>query len=280
MKHATRHAECSMSFQLITDLDEGAAASLQDRALHFGDGLFETMRMREGKIALWEAHYDRLQRGAARLRIGCPQNDHLRAALERYRDESDDLIIKLILSRGARGRGWAWRDDMQPIVFLMHYPLKLPQEVEPIEVAVIENALPINPTLAGIKHLNRLDYILASERLAAKPEYNEALLGDRQGNLVEGIAHNLFFEMDGTLHTPLLDRCGVEGVMRQSILKKLKHAGKPVTIGRYREQDLTRAGGVVYCNSVHGIRPVVRIDDKAYPSNALANTLQALFDAD
>jgi len=268
-----------MRFQLVTDLDDNASGPLQDRALHYGDGLFETMLMREGRIALWQEHYARLHDSAARLSMGCPRQSDLALALDGYRALGTDLIIKLILSRGCAGRGLVWPQHAEPVVYLLSYPLDQGVGVSDIHAIVLDEWLPLNPRLAGLKHLNRLDYVLASEQLAEREGFNEALLCDQQGDLVEGIVHNLFFTLDGDLHTPELDRCGVSGVMRGAIIKKLKAVGKRVTIGRYRKQDILRASAVVCCNSVHGIRPVTRVDSTSFDSRPLVNELQALFHA-
>jgi 4-amino-4-deoxychorismate lyase len=268
-----------MRFQLITDLDDNASGPLQDRALHYGDGLFETMLMREGQIALWQHHYERLRDSAAKLSIGCPQQLDLERALDGYRALGKDQIIKLILSRGCSGRGLVWPRHAEPVVYLLSYPFDPAVAATDIRAVVLDEWLPLNPKLAGLKHLNRLDYVLASEQLARLEGFNEALLCDQQGYLVEGLVHNLFFTLDAELHTPELDRCGVAGVMRAGIIKKLKAVGKRVTIGRYRQQDILRASAVVYCNSVHGIRPVTCVDSTSFDSRPLVNELQALFHA-
>ena len=269
-----------MRFQLISDLEASAPASLQDRALHYGDGLFETMLMQGGQIALWDSHYRRLAASAERLGIACPGQAQLDDALRAYAGLDRDLVIKLILSRGIGGRGLSLPDNPQPVVYLLHYAHDAAMVGSAIKATRLERVLVDNPRLAGIKHLNRLDYILASQRLAQRGEFNEAVLEDQHGFVVEGIVHNLFFTLDGRIHTPGVDTCGVAGVMRDTVVKRLKQAGKHVTIGRYRWADLQAAESIVYCNSVQGIRPVIAVDGETWRSAPLVNELQALFHAD
>lgn len=263
-----------MHCRLISDLDKNAHAELQDRGLQYGDGLFETMLLDNGEIRFWSAHYRRLQRSAHRLQIVCPPQQWLEQQLQPYFALQQRLVIKLILTRGCGGRGIQFPLGNKPLLYLLHYDASATPINRPVEVTVSPVTLPDNPNLAGLKHLNRLDYVLASAALANTPRYSEALLCNAQGHVIEGIVNNLFFIRDDVFYTPDLAKSGVDGVMRQALLKNLKLWGKTVKIGHYTVQDVLAADECLVCNSVQGIRPIVAIDHQAFNIGALTLVLQ------
>ncbi len=265
-----------MRFRLITDLEREACADLQDRALHYGDGLFETLLIKNKRPLYWDGHYRRLAQDAARLGIPCPDESELLDAIAPYRDLGKPLVLKLILSRGAGARGGRWIDDPEPILHLLHYDYS--PSKQPLAVTFSTHSLPENPPLAGIKHLNRLDYILASRYLAGQDEFEQLLLCDRQGRVIETLVHNLFLVRNGEVRTPALVRCGVNGVMREQVIKTLEQIGKAVRIDDCSRDDLLAADEAFVCNSVQGIRALTRLDDRRWPVGPLTRTLQETFD--
>lgn len=267
-----------MPFKLISDLNPDQPIDHAERGLHYGDGIFETMRLTDGEIPLWPQHYQRLRQSAARLSIPCPEQDWLDEQLEAYRQLQQDLVIKLILTRGSGGRGLTLPEPLNPSVLLFKYPYKN-QLNQSIKAYISEITLPKNPNLAGLKHLNRLDYVLATEALARHEDYAEALLMNTDGHLVESIVHNVFFVLDQVICTPDLNDCGVDGVMRQLLLKSLIETGKTVRIDNFDKQDILAASECFLCNSVQGIRPLIRLEQQEYPIGPITEELQRLFNA-
>ncbi len=267
-----------MRFNLITDLDPARAIDHAERGLHYGDGIFETMLLTHGEIPLWPQHYQRLQQSAARLSIPCPERDWLESQLEPYLHLQQELVIKLILTRGSGGRGLALPKPLIPSVLVLKYPYKY-QSNQVIKAYISEITLPKNPNLAGLKHLNRLDYVMATEALNQHQEFDEALLLSADGHLVESIVHNLFFVLDDVICTPDLKDCGVDGVMRQMLLKKLLEQGKNVKISDFRKQDILAASECFLCNSVHGVRPLVQLEQQEFAIGPLTTELQTIFNA-
>lgn len=264
-----------MSFNLISDLNRNAAhAALDERALHYGDGLFETMLLKDGAIRYWDDHFARLRDGAKRLNIDCPQQPWLNRQIEPFIDLKQDLVIKLMLTRGSGGRGLRLPDETSPNLYLLHYSYNKSTLNQPVKVFYSSNLLPVNQALAGIKHLNRLNYVLATDELDHYPEYNEALLTNENGDVIESIVHNLFFVKDGCIHTPQLTHSGVEGIMRRQIIKLLKRSGKTVKIDDYSSQDVDSADECFLCNSVQGIRPIIRIEHREYQAGPVTLSLQ------
>ncbi len=269
-----------MHFRLISDLDESSCVDLQDRAFHYGDGLFETLLLENGELRFWPAHYQRLSESAQRLLIACPDKLWFEHELQPYIALKKRLVIKILLSRGSGGRGIQLPKKDSSNVYLLHYNADNIVLNQSIKAIFSEITLPENQNLAGIKHLNRLDYTLAAASLQQYPTFDEALLMDKHGHVIEGIIHNLFFVRDGIFYTADLSRCGVNGVMRRIILKKLKQMGKKVKIGDYLRSDVLAADECFVCNSVQGIRPLNAIGKQIFKHGENTRLLQQQIETD
>ena len=265
-----------MHYRLISSLDKPPMLDLQDRGLHYGDGLFETMLMKNGVIHYWPEHFERLSESAERLFIRCPPKDWFERNFEPYLVLNETLILKIILTRGSGGRGIQLPDDPTSHVYLLHYEVDTSAFHQPVIASFSEVTLADNRKLAGLKHLNRLDYVLASEQLKRRSGFNEALLSNSAGRVIEGIVHNLFFIGGGIVYTPRLDSCGVDGVMRQRLLKILKAMPKEVRIDSFSRQDIVAADECFLCNSVQGIRPIIRLEDTEFCIGPITQMLQQI----
>jgi 4-amino-4-deoxychorismate lyase len=236
------------------------------------------MLLSQGRIRLWPQHYQRLQQSALKIGIPCPQQDWLAEQLQPYIELPQDLVLKLILTRGSGGRGLQLPEPLVPTIYLIKYPFKNDIN-QSVKAYFSEITLPKNPNLAGLKHLNRLDYVLATQALKQQQDYDEALLIDSEGHVIEAIVHNLFFVADDVICTPDLSQAGVDGVMRQLIVKSLIERGKNVKIGHFTRQDLLSASECFVCNSVHGIRALVQLEQQTYPIGPVTERLQNTFNA-
>ena len=254
-------------------LFEGArrvdAIAPDDRALAYGDGLFETLRVHAGTLPWWDAHWARLARGAARLGIALPDPGQVRAEAAALFDDGGSGVLKLLVSRGGGARGYAPSKHATPRWMLARHPL--PAAGGPLRAAWCETRLALQPALAGLKHCNRLEQVLArAESDAAGAD--EGLVQDAEGNVVSATAANLFVLRDGDWLTPPVDRCGVAGICRASLLGPL----------RAREQRLSRADvetadAVLLCNAVRGILPLASLGAREWaPHPALAQARRAL----
>jgi 4-amino-4-deoxychorismate lyase len=266
-----------MRFRLISDLDPGLAPHVSERALHYGDGLFETMLLLEGEIRYWSAHYQRLSRDAERLGIACPEEEWFSPHLARYRKLGGDWVIKLILTRGDGGRGLELPENTASNLYLLHYGHKKSNKKQSVKAITSSVLLPVNRALAGIKHLNRLNYVLATRELKRHQQHNEAVLLNENGHVIEGIVNNLFFVKNQQLHTPDLALSGVQGVMRQQIINSLQQQGKTVKIADFGLADLLDADECFMCNAVQGIRAVVSVDQQDFPLGPVTRSLQQAF---
>ncbi len=250
--------------------------SSYDRGLLYGDGLFETMAVVDGMVPLWQLHLDRLHRGCEKLHLACPAPNELQQEVEQLASKSDRAIMKLILTRGVGGRGYLSPPVPAPTRILQFHPWpELPRSnwETGIKAIFCAQRLARQPVLAGIKHLNRLEQVLARAEWQ-DPTIQEGLLANTEGDIIEAVSHNLFIVKENGLVTPDLQFCGVAGVMREYILKLVMEKGISVQIATLSRQDVLAAEAVFLCNSVHGIWPVCELDGKHYQQNDLVYALR------
>lgn len=247
-----------------------------DRGLAYGHGLFETMKLRAGELPLWSLHRERALDGCARLGIAVTADrldHHLFSLLPAL---PSDGVVKLIVTAGSGGRGYRLEPgNLAPTVIIQWFSPR--PSASSVSAQLCRYRLPHNPHLAGIKHLNRLDQVIAAAELA--PDV-EGLLLDADGAVIEGLSHNLFVLSEGQWLTPSLDQCGVAGVMRRFVLETLMPAlDMPVRVGRLEAGQLGSASELFVCNAVTGVTPVAGIADVGHWSHwpqtrALCNTLE------
>lgn len=252
-----------------------ARVSADDRGLNYGDGVFETLRIHAGKPVWWDAHWQRLVRGAAVLGIETAQADAVLAACAPLLAQPGDGVLKLLLTRGGGGRGYAPPDPAQPLLLISRHALPPPWPAAGGRVRWSRLQLGIQPALAGIKHCNRLEQILA-RRECGDPDIHESLLCDALGAPTCAIAGNLFVLRDGAWLTPLIDRAGVAGVCRQWLLAQgIAHER------RLRVDDVERADAIFLCNAVRGILPVCALGARQLaPRAELRELMQRLAQAE
>jgi 4-amino-4-deoxychorismate lyase len=271
---AARGAGAPQAVQI--DGIEGAALAALDRGLHYGDGLFETIACPQGTPRLLARHLARLSAGCARLAIGCPPRELLAKEISALAQGAGHCVVKLILTRGpARSRGYRPAGDEQATRILLRYPWPaydpaLEHDGVPVRIATVR--LGENPALAGLKHLNRLEQVLAAADLG---DAAEALMYSSSGALIAGTMSNVFLIVGQTLHTPQLDACGVAGVMRSVVLQAAAAEGMRVEIRRLEAPDLAGAREVFLTNALIGIRPVRTLDERLLTVGEVTRHLQA-----
>lgn len=236
--------------------------SVFDRGLHYGDGLFETMAVRNGKIHLWDAHWERLTLGCEKLSINLPNKeifDNEIALLTKNKDDNQDqYIVKLIVTRGIGERGYRYAEKQNITRILASHPWpKYPDSFQSKGVAVryCETILSKNSKLAGLKHLNRLEQVLARNEWDSD-EFQEGLMLTDDGHVVDGTMSNVFAIKENMLFTPELSLCGVTGVMRKTVIQIAKKLGLPVYEKKFTKSELEQADELFLTNSLFGIWPV------------------------
>lgn len=206
-----------------------------DRGLQYGDGLFESMRVRGGEIRFIEMHLDRLYSGAARLGLNPPSRAQLRSEWQSAASLLAAGVLKCMLTRGdAVQRGYSPAGLNTVRRLLLGYrdgPASVPDNLAVWQCTM---RLGENPLLAGMKTLNRLEQVLATDewqRAGATHglTLHDGLMSSSSGALVSGTCSNIFWRNGTQLLTPRLDRCGVAGVMRRVVMREADALGFVVT---------------------------------------------------
>ncbi|WP_024303777.1 aminodeoxychorismate lyase [Pseudogulbenkiania sp. MAI-1] len=262
---------------VLIDGVPGEQVSALDRGLAYGDGVYRTLELVAGRPRLWRWQWQRLADDCVRLCLPLPDECLVLAELEQAAAGLERAVAKIVLTRGAGRRGYAMPADAVPTRIVSAnawagYPTELAEQG--VTVRLCELRLGLQPRLAGIKHLNRLENVLARSEWS-DPAIHEGLLLDSEGYLVEGTMSNLFQLRGGELVTPLLDRSGVAGALRAWVFDNAPALGLVVREARLTLDDLDSAEAVFLCNSLIGLWPVVRLDGRTWQIPEILRALAA-----
>ena len=240
-------------------VEDGIDGTLAEgRGFSYGDGVFETMRAIGGSLPWWPAHRARLAMGAARLRIPLPSIERLDTELHDWLSLHRDAVIKLIVTRGSGGRGYTPMLHAPPVWMLIASSLPPPMRPGGLTLRWCETRLARQPLLAGIKHCNRLEQILARAEWS-DPAIDEGLMLDTEGDVIAAIAGNLFVLREGRWWTPPVDHCGIAGVCRGWAVRAFAASERRLGV-----DDVETADALVLCNAVRGILPVARLGGRVW----------------
>ena len=249
-----------------------------DRACQYGDGLFETIAVRSGRPCLWSRHVDRLLAGCDRLGIAPPDPELLFAEAGKLIAGRESAVLKIVISSGPSKRGYARDPQARATRWLScnDWPGEGPPWAQEDELLAQEcrTRLGSQPLLAGIKHLNRLEQVLASRELQSGRQ--EGVLCNQQGRPVEGIASNILLRFNDHYLTPPLRDAGVAGTVRQLLLDQRELLGLPLHVSDTEMASFYRAEGLFMMNSLRGIQPVAKLGEHAYPLARRPNDLDRL----
>jgi 4-amino-4-deoxychorismate lyase len=235
----------------LIDGQPESGVPVDDRGLLYGDGLFETLRVRDGQVRLWPWHWRRFTAGCAVLDLQLPGEDRVRDEIREVAGAGDQMV-RLTLTRGS-GRGYAAPSQARERRIVSALGAAPAAGQKPLEIIVCQTPLAECGRLAGVKHLSRLEQVLAANEVKRSGADEGLMLGsDKQ--VIEATQSNLFGVREGRLFTPDLSTCGVAGVYRQHLLDRVG-----ATIGAITTEALTEFDEVFLCNSVRGIMPVTRI---------------------
>lgn len=252
--------------------------NIADRGLGYGDGVFETIEVIGGYPQRLPQHLSRLAYGLARL--GFP--DQVASQVESDLAQlplCGDQTVKVIVTRGEGLRGYAPPQTVSAtrIITVAERALNTAKMEKGVVARVCDYRLPLNPALAQLKHLNRLDQVMARAEWQ-DPNISEGVMLDAEGFVVEGTMSNLFWydPEKGEVQTPLIDRCGVKGVMRDHLIGLLKRESISVVEGRFLPSVLMQANDLFMCNSLIGLWPIVTLDNKHYDVGPITRLLQSI----
>ena len=251
--------------------------SLQDRGLMYGDGLFETIAVRNQQFEFWHKHIQRLSEGCRRLSIPPPDPDILLAEARSLVTSDEDTVIKIVITRGSGGRGYRPPQQAHPNRVLTHYdwPRHPPENaIQGIVAIYCRNTIGMNKKLAGIKHLSRLEHVMARNEWDDEA-IAEGLMLNSSGHVIEGTMSNFFLVKKGRLCTPDLSKSGVAGIMRDVIFELAESSQIPLKVGHFVTADVDGADEMFFTNSLIGIWPVRQLEHKCYKLGPVAQTLMS-----
>jgi 4-amino-4-deoxychorismate lyase len=253
-----------------------------DRGLQYGDGLFETIACIDGQPCWLAWHLRRLRRGCERLGIGFHDFEALGTEIMVRAAGTGRCILKLILTRGnASRRGYRPAGDETPTRILSRHAWPAAHSSgsnADFPVAISGVRLGINPQLAGLKHLNRLEQVLAQQELCGTGQ-EEALMLSSAGDVIGGSMSNLFLADEAGLSTPSLDDCGVAGVMRELVCEAASRHGRPVRIRRIQAAELGRAREAFITNVRWGVRSISELAGRTLEQRSHAQIAKGWIDA-
>jgi 4-amino-4-deoxychorismate lyase len=253
-------------------VDDGAPAiDVRDRGLNYGDGVFETMALQTGRLRFLDAHLQRLAIGCARLGIEFPGELLLKTEIAAVAGSQQNGVVKIVVTRGSGGRGYR-PDDATAVTRIVTLHDAPSQTGEDVAVRWCDIRLSRNPALAGIKHLNRLEQVLARSEWRDE-RIGEGLMLDYEGELVCGTASNVFLVRNGELATPDLRYCGVRGIMRAAVIETAKELHIPVHEEPLWPDDLDSATEVFVTNAVRGVRAVVAFDERSWSRGTVTQSI-------
>jgi len=259
---------------------QGDLISIRDRGLLYGDGVFRTLRISQGRALHWPLHFQKLQHDCAVLGISCPDEALLDDELNGLLLKNKDGVLKLIVTRGQGVRGYTPPAQIDPTRIWDWSPSPdYPSDflTRGIKARWCQLRLSHQPRFAGVKHLNRLENVLAS----AEPhdaDVAEGLLMDEVGNVIEGIRSNVFLVLRGTLITPDLSQCGVAGVQRDRVMLWAKEHNMPLLVRAVTRSEVMEADEVFLVNSLINLWPIRELEQCRWTDFPVAERIRHYLD--
>ncbi|MGH8049579.1 MAG: aminodeoxychorismate lyase [Arenimonas sp.] len=235
--------------------------ALNDRGLAYGDGVFETLLVHDGEPVWWSEHWQRLLRGALALQIPSPDEAVVRDACRKILGNATRCVLKIMLTRGAGGRGYAIPENQDPRIIVSLHPSPMIIQ-KAVNLRWCNTQLSKQSQLAGIKHLNRLEQVLARSEWQDETIF-DGLMCDVEANVVCATSANIFVKVKGQWLTPKIDQAGIAGIARAWVFRQWPHV-QEAHLSRFQ---LEQAEAVFICNAVRGILAVNRLHDRVFPNS-------------
>jgi len=250
-----------MRHDVLIDGVEADGGWLGERACQFGDGLFETIAIIDGKPCLWDAHMARLADGCDRLRLPQPDLNQITEESRRLCAGRQRAVLKLYWTAGPSERGYRRPTALNPRRIMRCS--EWPQETRGWSMRQCGHRLAEGPALAGIKHLNRLDQVIARSEWEDGGTGEGLMLG-QDDRVVCGTMSNVFLQRGQTLLTPAIDGAGIAGVVRNLALELGRQSANPLHVGTVTLDDVHAADALFLSNSLIGMVRVSRYESTGY----------------
>ncbi len=256
---------------ILIDGKKQSKASIFNRNTQFGDGLFETCLVENKKLLFWSNHFERMKLGCDRLKISMIDETLWLSDIKKAFSlmKIDNCIVKLVLSRGESLRGYSYKDNIRPIRITIVSELKKNNQDKRFSLEFCNSGYNSNPKLAGIKHCNRLEQVIARAGI----KVDDGIMLDENENVVSVTQGNIFCIQGNRLITPNLDKCGIEGTRRAVIIKIAVDLGFDINIKNLSVAELLRSDEVFISNSIQGVGPVNQIEDFVYSKHKITEII-------
>jgi 4-amino-4-deoxychorismate lyase len=253
--------------------------SAADRGLNYGDGVFTTLLVRAGQPIHFEEHQHRLEQGCHRLGITPPDWMAMAEQVSNLAQNQSLAVLKVVVTRGVGGRGYSptGATNTSVVVSRHNYPSQYNEWQNGIELGVAETRCAVFPSLAGLKHLNRLDNVLIKQEIDER-RLVDAVVLDADEMLVSASAANLFWYKDSCWYTPSVERAGIAGITRNRVLSYFVDNDIDCKIVRECLDKLLSAEHIFICNTLMGLVPVIKINQQQFKRPDLTELRKAVIE--
>ena len=251
---------------VIINGEPSKTLSIFDRAFQYGDGLFETIAILDGNPALLDKHLARLQQGMQRLLFPVLDLEALKIQIRHHSSQFQQAVLKLTVTRGESDRGYKQPEAPKPNIILSFSERDFQRSIDQkpgLTIRQCQTPAGINPVLAGIKHLNRLEQVLARSEWH-DDAFDEGIMRDPDGHVIEATSANLFLWKNDSLFTPGLNRSGVAGVVRELVIETADQLGIDCKVSNIPVEECHHADALFLTNALNGIMPVARFESTTY----------------
>ena len=261
---------------ILVNGEVASEVSARDRGLAYGDGVFRTIAARDGRPLHWQRHYQKLAQDCAVLRLSVPEASILESEVRVACGDKSRCAVKIVVTRGVGARGYAYARDRAVTRLVIAddaptYPAAHAQTGVAVRLCALR--LAHQPVLAGVKHLNRLENVMARAEWEG-PDVAEGLLCDADGSVIGGTMSNVFIVSGESLRTPGLDQCGVAGVTRDRVIEAAARLGIECRVAPIPWSELLGAGEIFLVNSLAGLWPVRRLEQESREPGPITRRLQ------
>tara|TARA_Y100000590_G_scaffold467668_2_gene647359 strand:+ start:1455 stop:2255 length:801 start_codon:yes stop_codon:yes gene_type:complete len=256
----------------------GSSISIFDRGFMYGDGVFETVLVKDGKPKDIDKHLERLISGCNTLSIKSIDIKTVRSYISKALSDETECILSIVITRGdSLSRGYRYNDhNFTPNIITITSEIptyKKNYEKIGIDTKFSNYIISKNEHLSKIKHLNRLEQVMASKDIS--DEYPEVILCDKDDNIIEGVSSNIFFINSEGIKTPKILDSGVEGITRNKIIEYLESKKKNIEVCNIKKEEISKFKSAFFCNTVRGIWQINSIEKTKFDSIELINDIRA-----
>jgi len=262
--------------QYLINGRKDTSLSPYDRGFAYGDGVFRTLKVNQGAPQHWKLQYQKLLEDCNALNIVCPSAEVLQSDMQVLLNDLESAIIKIVVTRGESERGYALPPLAQPTRVVIKSAVPTYPESnysDGVSLHLCQIRLSEQPLLAGVKHLNRLENVLARSEWS-NSTFADGVVMDANDNVIECTMSNIFAKFDDLLITPDLSRSGVAGITRQRIIDLANKIGLTTRVAVLPLKELMQADEFIICNSLFGAWQVNSFNQKTWPSGNLAKDLR------